>query len=169
MLKDEFERLKAVIEERRLTEKHSLSDFCNAKAIKGIITSIAMAWFIQMTGSFVIMNYASIIFEKSGASLDSHIASIILAVMQIVAGILSTQFGDSFGRKTTLFISLTGAYVGMFTLALYTYLRHLGFDVSNFAWLPVVCLAFIIFISNAGIVALASVCAIENYPAKVSF
>lgn len=165
----EFDRLRLVVEERKLTEKLHLSDFCNRKALKGIFTSIAMAWFVQFTSSFLITNYASLIFEKSGSILDSRISSIILAVVQIVGGLVSTQLGDTFGRKTTLFMSLFGSAIGLSTLAAYSYLRQFGYDMSNFLWLPIVCLSLIIFISSAGIIALAHIVAVENYPAKVCF
>lgn len=168
LLKYEFDRLKLVVEERKLTEKLHLKDFCNRMALKGIATSIAMAWFIQMTGSFLITNYASMIFEKSGSIMDTRISSIVLAIVQIVAGLVSTQLGDAFGRKTTLFISLSGSAVGLFTLAAYSYLRQFDYDMSHFLWLPLACLSLIIFISSVGIIALAHICAIENYPAKVS-
>lgn len=164
----EFERLRLIVEERKLTEQLRLADFCSRSAIKGYVTSFAMAWFIQMTGCFMITNYASMIFEKSGTLLDPKIASIVLAVVQIVGGVVSTQLGDTFGRKTTLFVSLFGAAVGLFSLSGYSYMRQFGFDMSNFLWVPVACLSLIIFISSVGIVALAHICAIENYPQKVS-
>lgn len=168
LFKAEYERLKIVVEEQKMRPNLKLKDFYNRMALKGIATSIAMAWLIQTTGSFLITNYASLIFEKTGTLLDLHISSIILAVVQIVAGLMSTQLGDTFGRKTTLFISLSGSAVGLFTLTVYSYLRHNGYDVANYMWLPVICLSLIIFISNAGIIALASICAIENYPSEVS-
>lgn len=167
LFKIEYERLKSVVEEQKIRPKLQIRDFCNRMAFKGIATSIAMAWLIQTTGSFLITNYASLIFGKTGTVLDPHISSIILAVVQIVAGLMSTQFGDTFGRKTTLFISLFGSAVGLFALTVYSYLRHNGYDVSNYMWLPVTCLSLVIFISNAGIIALANICAIENYPSKV--
>ncbi|XP_055304279.1 uncharacterized protein LOC129569467 [Sitodiplosis mosellana] len=167
LLHCEFERLRFIVEERKLTEKLHFSDFCNRNAMKGIVTSLAMSWFIQMTGSFLFFNYASMIFEKSGTLLDSKIASIILACVQIIGGIVSTQLGDTFGRKTTLFISLLGTAVGLSCLASYSYLRHFGYDMSDFLWLPVVCLSLIIFMASVGIIALAHIIAVENYPQKI--
>lgn len=168
LLHCEFERLRLVVEERKLTEKLHLSDFRTRSAMKGIVTCFAMAWFVQMTGCSLITMYASMIFEKSGTSLDPKIASIVLAVVQIVGGLVSTQLGDTFGRKTTLFSSLFGAAIGLFSLATYSYLKQFGFDMSDLLWLPLVCLSLIIFISCVGIIALAPICAIENYPQKVT-
>lgn len=168
LLKAEYERLKMVVEERKLNKKLKLSDFCNRMALKGIATSIAMAWFIQMTGIFLIANFATLIFAKSGTSIDANIGSIILAILQIIGGLVSTQFGDTFGRKTTLYLSLGSNAVGLFTFSVYLYLREIGFDVSSYSWLPLTCLSVIIFVSSAGIVALAGVVAIENFPPQVS-
>lgn len=151
-----------------MDKKMQAKDFCNAKAMRGIITSIAMAWFIQMPGSFFFINFASLIFQQSGTALQPHFSPIILAIAQITGGLVSTQLGDMFGRKTIIFMSLGCSTIGLFTLSEYTYLRHIGYDVSNFIWLPEVGFFFIIFCACAGIVPLANVCAIENFPTKVS-
>lgn len=166
-LKAEYERLMLIVAERKCSKKLQLSDFCNRMALKGIAISIAMAWFMQTTGSFLITNYASVVFSKTGTFVDPHISSIVLAVCQIIAGLTSTQLADSLGRKTLLTISLATSAIGLFTLAAYSYVRESGYDVTNFHWLPLLMLSIVIFISNAGIIALAHICAIENYPSKV--
>lgn len=166
-LKVEYERLRLIVVEQKRSKKLQFSDFGNRMALKGIVTSIAMAWFIQTTGSFLITNYASLIFSKTGTLLDPNISPIILAVVQIIAGLMSTQLADTFGRKTILTISLAGSGIGLYILAAYSYLRENDNDVANFHWLPLLSLSFVIFISNAGIIGLAHTCAIENYPSKV--
>lgn len=80
---------------------------------------------------------------------------------------MSSQLGDMFGRKTTLFISLAGSAIGLFTFTIYSYLRQNGSDTSDYLWLPLVSLPFIIFISSAEIVALANTRTVENFPPKV--
>lgn len=168
LLKMEFERIKVLEEERKANSKIEMKDICNRMALKGIVTSIAMSWFMQTTDAVIIMNYASLIFEISGTALSIEFSGIILAILQIIGGLVSTQLGDTLGRKTTLFVSLAGSAVGLFTFTLYSYLRQNDYDVSSYLWLPVVCLSFIIFISSAGIVALANTCTVENFPPKVN-
>lgn len=103
LLQSEFERLKSIEEERKKAPKIQLNDFCNRMAVKGILFSIAISWFLQMTGCYTFTNYASLIFEKSGKTIfSSNISSIILAIAQILGGFVSTQIGDTFGRRTTL-------------------------------------------------------------------
>lgn len=166
-LKAEYQRLQLIVAEQKCSKNLRISDFLNRNALKGISISIGMAWFIQTTGSFLITNYASLIFAKTGSIFDSHTSSIILAVVQIVAGFMSSQWSDAFGRKTILIISLSGSAMGLFTLAAYSYLRENNYNVTNFDWLPLLMLCLVIFISNAGIIALAHICAIENYPSMV--
>lgn len=167
ILNAEFNRLKSIIEERKNRPKMQISDFYSSMAVKGIVISISVSWFLQTTGCFIITNFASFIFEKSGTSLGIHTSSIILAIVQIVGGLVSTQIADTFGRKTTLFISLSGSAVGLFIFSAYMYVRHYGYDVTGYLWIPVASLSLIIFISAAGVMALSNICTIENFPSEV--
>lgn len=142
-------------------------DFYNCEAFRGFVVCIAMSWFLLMTGCFTFIVYASIVFQCANTTLDPHIAAIILAIVQIFGGLISTTIGDTLGRKTILIISLFGSAVGLFSMALYMYLSVNGWDLQKYDALPVVFLAFVIFISNAGIVPLSNVCAVENLPANV--
>ncbi|XP_031622895.1 facilitated trehalose transporter Tret1-like [Contarinia nasturtii] len=167
LLNSEFEQLKAVIEERKKSAKLEMKDFCNRPVLKGIFFSIAMSWFLQTTGCFIITNYASLIFEQSGTALGINVSSIVLAIVQIFGGLVSTKMGDAFGRKITLFISLYGSIVGLLIFAVYMYFRQNGYDVSNYVWIPIISSSLIIFVSSAGIMALSNTCTIENFPPKI--
>lgn len=71
-------------------------------ALKGILVSMAMSWDVTLSP----FNCAPLIFEKFGQTiLSTNVSSIVLAVLaidQIVGGFVSTQMGDTFGRRTTL-------------------------------------------------------------------
>lgn len=149
-----------------MCSKLQWGDFFNRAAMKGFITSIAMAFFMQMTGVWIVTNYASLIFETSGSILDANTSAICLAIFQIIGGLLSTQL--EFGRKTTLIVSLFGSAFGLITFAVYSYLRQIGYDVSSYLWLPVVCLSLVMFMASVGIVALANTCTVENFSLKVN-
>lgn len=140
----------------------------NSKALKGIMIGIALAYFSQLTGCFTIITYAVYILERTGTKIDAYSSSIALAVMLIVGNLGTTKCADKLGRKTFLIVSLLGSAGGLIALSLFLYLNKHGHDLSNYAWIPVVCLAFVIFISSAGIVPLSHVCRVENLPTKVS-
>ncbi|XP_055296009.1 facilitated trehalose transporter Tret1-like [Sitodiplosis mosellana] len=163
-LKSEFERMKLLEEERKNCPKLQLKDFCNWSAFKGIVTCMAMSWF---TSESLFISYASMIFKISQSAFSPDISAIILAIVQIIGGLTSTQIGDAFGRKTILFTSLLGLAFGLFVFSTYLYLLHHSFELVNYAWLPVVCLSFAIFSSSAGISAIANTCVIENFPTKI--
>lgn len=166
-LQTEMERLKLIAKERKMTEKICLHDFCNQSAMRGLIIGIAMAWFLQLTGCFIIINYATLVFKNLNIVLDPDISSIALAVVQIFGGLISTSLSDTLGRKIMLIISLFGSALGLFCLQLNLYLDENGINLSNYSSLPVVCLSFVIFISCAGIAPLSNVCTVENLPPKV--
>lgn len=126
-----------------------------------------MASLAQLCGSFTFISYAVLIFKESGSTIDPYLSSITIAVMQIFGNLLSVQFVDSIGRKLLIIISLVGNVIGLSALALYTFLYHAGYDLSAYSWIPIVSLSFEIFITSAGIVSLASICAIEFLPYKV--
>lgn len=164
-LKTELERMKLLEEERKNSPTIRLRDFYKWSTCKGILTCIAMSWFTQES---VFISYASMMFEISRSALSTNISSIILAAVQIVGGLTSTQISDAFKRKTILFVSLFGSALGLFIFTTYLYLLHLDFDLANYTWLPVFCLSFTIFSSSAGITAIANTCVVENFPTKVS-
>lgn len=126
-----------------------------------------MASLAQLVGSFTFLSYAVLIFKETGSTIDPYLSSITIAVMQIFGSLFSAQFVDSIGRKLLIIISLVGNVVGLSALALYTYLSEAGYDLSAYSWVPIVSLSFEIFITSAGIVSLASICAIEFLPSKV--
>lgn len=149
-------------------EKLSFGDFYNRDAFRGFVVCIAVSWFLLMTGCFTFINYALMVFRESHTTLDPHIAAIILAIVQILGGLISTSIGDTLGRKIILIISLAGSAVGLFSMGFYLYLSENGEDLRSYQSLPIIFLAFVIFISNAGIVPLSNIVAVENYPPKVS-
>lgn len=169
LLNAEFDRIKLLEEERKNSPKIQLKDFCNWMALKGFLNCIAIPYFTQSTGIFVLMNYASLIFELAHTTLSVDVSAIILAVVQIAGGLISTQLGDAFGRKITLFISLFGSALGLFIFSTYLYLDHHGYQLSDYMFLPVLCLSVVMFISSAGILALSNTCVVENFPTKVKY
>lgn len=166
-LKSEFKRLKLIEEERGQQSKIQMTDLLNRATVKGLIISMSLSWFLGTTGIYTIMNYASFLFEQTGSILDVNVSAIILGVALIIGGLVSTQLGDTFGRKIMIAVSLLGTIFALAALTVYSLLRHNNYEVSNFLWLPLASLSFLIFITSAGILALFSTCAVENFTPKV--
>lgn len=139
----------------------------NRAALKGLGIGFALAIIAQLPANFILINYAVMIFEKVGQSVDPYISSIILAVALILGSLATTYLADILGRRVLNLVSLLGSAIGLLAMSLYYYLYVNGYDLSAFSWVPVISLSFVIFISSAGIVTLACVCSVENLPTKV--
>lgn len=141
----------------------------NRDAMKGLGIGVSLVVFSQCTAMFPFITYAVLIFKTVGTSIDPYLSSIIFAISLIFGSLLSTYMADALGRKMTNFISLVASAVGMFTLSAYQYFKMNGYDFSAYAWVPVACLSFVVFISSSGIAPLAFVCSLECIPSKVEY
>lgn len=122
----------------------------NRTALKGLGIGIALTSISVLTANLTIISYAIMIFDRSGASLDPYVSSIMLAIALILGSLLTTSLADKLGRKVLNLASLVGSAVGLFAISLYYYLHINGYDLSAFEWVPVASLSFVIFISSAG-------------------
>lgn len=138
------------------------------KALKGFAICFALNAAVQFSANYTITTYSVSIFAKTGTSFDPYISSIVLALALIVGSILTTYLADILGRKILNIVSLSGSAIGLFTVSIHHYLHIKGHDLSAFQWIPVFSLSFVVFISSAGINALAYVCSIEYLSPKVN-
>lgn len=123
--------------------------------------------FSPLTAVNIIMTYGVTTLQKLGTSVDAFTSSIVLGVALIFGSLTSTYLADTLGRRKLNLISLFGAAAGLSGTALYHYLNLNGYNLTSFAWIPIVCLCFVLYISTAGIMTLAAVCSVENLPPKV--
>lgn len=123
----------------------------------------------QATGVFAMLNFTASIFKESGSNVRPNVASIIVGVIQIFGSIFPTLLVDRLGRKVMMTISSIGTGLGLFTLAIYSYLKEvMKYDVEKFNFLPLVALSFTIFIANWGILTLTFMILSEICESKVS-
>lgn len=139
----------------------------NRNALKGLGIGMALFTFYPLTAVSIITSYSVTTLEKVGTSIDPYTASILLAVALIFGSLTSTYLADIMGRRILNLISFVGATAGFAGTASYHYLNQNGLDLSSVAWIPVVCLFFVVFICAAGFTSLVSVCCIEHLPPNV--
>lgn len=138
------------------------------QALRGVIIGIMIAIITQFMGTYVYVSYGVLIFEQTGSSVDPYTSSIIIAVMQLVGNLCTTQLADTLGRKFLSFVSLIGSAIGNFSFALYMCLQINGYDLSAYQWIPVGSISFVMFIASAGILSLSNLYTVENLPTKVN-
>lgn len=139
----------------------------NWKAIKGLGVGIGLVIFTQFTASFPIVSYAFMIFEKAGTSLTPFISTLISTVSFLIGSLHTAFLIEKLGRKLLTIVSLAGAALGLFAMSSYLYLKVIGYNLSAFAWLPIILLSAVICLSSAGITPVSIICSVEYLPSKV--
>lgn len=135
--------------------------------MKGLFIGITLILFAELTGFYAITSYAVTTFQKAGTTIDPYKSSITLAVALIFGSLATASLADKLGRKALILTSLLGAALGLFTVAGYHYATLCGYDLSSFAWVPMVSLSTVIFLASAGIIPLCYICCVETIPTKV--
>lgn len=137
------------------------------RAIKAILIGFSLTGINLFSGTFAMINYTASIFKESGSTLDPHTSSIIVAVIQILGVYGSTLLVDRIGRKTLLIFSTSGAFIGLISLGIFSYLNENGFDLTTYNCIPLLSFSFFVFISCFGILPLPFIVLTEILPAEV--
>lgn len=137
-------------------------------SIKAILIGFSLTGINLFSGTFAFVNYTANIFKESGSTIDPNVSSIIVAVIQIFGVYGSTVLVDRIGRKTLLIFSTSGAFVGLMSLGIYSYLNENGYDLTTCNWIPLISFSTFIFISCFGILPLPFIVLTEILPAEVT-
>lgn len=110
----------------------------------------------------------STIFEDSGSVMDPNTSTIIMGTLQIAGTYAATLLVDTYGRKILMLWSTGGMFVGLAIFGTYTYFSSIV-DLSDYSYVPLVLMGFIVFVGNMGMIALTFVILVEIFPTRVSF
>ncbi|XP_055304889.1 facilitated trehalose transporter Tret1-like isoform X2 [Sitodiplosis mosellana] len=147
--------------------KNALKNIFKWDSIKAILIGFSLTGINLFSGTFAFVNYTASIFKESGSTLDPHVSSIIVAAIQIFGVYGSTLLVDRIGRKTLLIFSTSGAFVGLISLGIHSYLIENGYDLTACNWIPLISFSTFIFISCFGILPLPFIVLTEILPAEV--
>ncbi|XP_050481930.1 facilitated trehalose transporter Tret1-2 homolog isoform X2 [Bombus huntii] len=118
-------------------KKPSLSDMAKDPINKkAMIASFGMMFFQQASGVNAVIFYTVMIFEASGSSMAPELASILVALVQLVMSGVAALIVDRAGRKPLLMISTSIMSVSLIALGYYFQQKDGGNDVSSLGWLP---------------------------------
>jgi len=137
--------------EKSSANEVSFSDiFTRKAAFRGLIVSLGLMVFQQLSGVNAVIFYANSIFEDAGSTLDPAISTIIIGVIQVVVTYASSLLVDKAGRKILLLLSAAIMGICQGLLGLYFYLKESGNDVSNITMIPLASVGLFIVIFSLG-------------------
>ncbi|CAH0721244.1 unnamed protein product, partial [Brenthis ino] len=116
-----------------------------------LFITFTLGAFQQTSGVAVVLFFATTIFNLAGSTIRSDVATIIIGVTRLVAGIIAPTFVERSGRKLLLLISMAACAVSLSVLGLYFYLDRVESPaVESIGWLPLVALIVYFFCYEAG-------------------
>lgn len=149
-IEKELEQIKMSVEESRQFQG-TFKDLIKSDVVrKGLIISCGLLLCQPTTGFTTVLAYMQPIFEVNKEFISPEYSVLVVGVCPLLANIFSTFIVEKLGRKILLFISSIGAAICLLALAIYFYFQASGFDVSVFAWLPVVVVIIFLFTNNMG-------------------
>ncbi|CAH2096827.1 unnamed protein product [Euphydryas editha] len=123
----------------------TISDVFRGGNFKAFYISCMLVFFQQFCGINAVLFYLTDIFNASGTSLDSDIATIIVGAVQVVCSSMTPFVVDRLGRRILMLISSCGTAIGMGLLGMFFLLdRNDSPVVESISFLPV--LSLVLFI-----------------------
>ncbi|XP_031350215.1 facilitated trehalose transporter Tret1-like isoform X2 [Photinus pyralis] len=127
------------------------SDLYRCQAtMKAMIIALGLMFFQQFSGINAILFYAGTIFKDASGSLSSGCCTVIIGTVQVLATLMAATLIERLGRKILLLISGWIMAVCLITIGVYFHLAILDYDVTSFAFVPLVCTAVYIVAFSVG-------------------
>jgi SP family facilitated glucose transporter-like MFS transporter 8 len=106
--------------------------------------------FRQLNGINAVIFYTVDIFKEAGGIFSPSLATIIVGIAQVVATYISSLLVERTGRRVLLLVSNVTMAVCHVLLAVYFYFKQIDGYLTNFGWLPLLCVSTYIAGFNIG-------------------
>ncbi|KAJ8715698.1 hypothetical protein PYW07_010180 [Mythimna separata] len=150
--RDDYLSIEDAASEEHKTNMEQLKEMFTYKANKRALFIIIILNISQQASGFIaVIFFVTTIFDLTGLSLPSYIATIIVGITQVLAACLTPLFVDITGRKSLLLFSTAGCSISLATLGTYFYLHNTKDPiVSSLGWLSLSSLILFFIFFNIG-------------------
>jgi len=151
-VEEEYEEIQRGVEESEGSSA-GIGELMKPQNLLPFVISMYLMLGQQFSGMNAVLFYVDGIFEAAGSTLDSSLASIIVAVVQVVATILAAAVMDKLGRRLLLNISSFLMVISITALGAYFYIKiNLGdTELANrLQILPIASLSIFVFAFSVG-------------------
>ncbi|XP_011869615.1 PREDICTED: facilitated trehalose transporter Tret1-like isoform X2 [Vollenhovia emeryi] len=135
-------------------------------ARRALLASLGAMFFQQLSGINAVIFYTVTIFQASGSSIHPDVASIIVAVVQMIMTSVAALIVDRAGRKPLLIFSSSVMLVSLLALGAYFNIQASKSDVSNLGWLPLTSLTLFMISFSVGMGPIPWMLMGELFPAE---
>lgn len=139
-------------------ERISWKDFQEPAVRRGCCVALAIIFFKDLTGAFVVIYYVTELLQKANMQFDVYVVTVAIGLMATVGCVLSTICMDRLGRRilfmTSALLSSISvcAFAVYFNLLRYNESSSVVHDLIQYLhWLPVVSLASFVISSALAI------------------
>ncbi|XP_012531503.1 facilitated trehalose transporter Tret1 [Monomorium pharaonis] len=138
----------------------------NRAAKKALLASLGSMFFQQLSGINAVIFYTVTIFQASGSSMPADVASIIVAIVQMITTGVAALIVDRAGRKPLLIFSSSVMLVSLVALGTYFNIKKSESDVSSLSWLPLTSLTLYMISFSIGMGPIPWMLMAELFPAE---
>jgi sugar porter (SP) family MFS transporter len=157
----EIKSIATSLDNENTGRKTMIGDLFHGKMGYVLLLGTLLAVFQQITGINAVINYAPVIFAKTGVGSDiALLQSIIVGVVNFLFTIIALWLVDTKGRKTLLLWGAAGMTVSLSFLAM-----TFAYDTIDSVWVLLSLLAYIAFFA-ASLAPVMWVVTSEMYPTK---
>jgi len=150
-LDEELAAIKTDINDRKKAAMSWRQAVRSPGAGKALFIVSFLGLMMQMSGNAALLAYFQRINTEAGSELTMYIAYIIVSVLQVGTGLLSSSVVDKSGRRPLSLISCTLQIIAYALMGGFFYLKfHEGVTMGNLSWLPLALIAVILSSFNLG-------------------
>ncbi|XP_055906832.1 facilitated trehalose transporter Tret1-like [Eupeodes corollae] len=135
-VEDEMNQIQSSVDEDASRKASIFDIFHDRGNVKGLVICCGLLMFQQFSGTTAVTFNSQTIFESAKSTLDPAVATIILALTQLVSNFLTPFVIERTGRKLILLASALGMSLSLFALGAFFYVQAFG-DVTPLMWIPV--------------------------------
>ncbi|KAJ4426149.1 hypothetical protein ANN_26958 [Periplaneta americana] len=147
----EMMKLTVVVKESENVDTSIKSLISSRSTRRALIICLVLATGQQLSGIYVVLNYAVSIFELSGGSVEPNTATIILATLQLIGAIVTLFLLDVAGRRILMISSQIIMCACLGGLGTYFFLQQQDYDLTSVGFLPVMCVSLYVFSLAVGL------------------
>lgn len=122
-------------------------DLFKSKATRrGLVSSLGLTAFQQLSGVSAIITYAVQIFQEADTSIDPYVSSVIIAYIEVISAFVVVFTMELMDRRSYLYISTIGICVSHICFGAYFQCKNCGIVLPLMDYIPLTCFAsFAIF------------------------